>query len=76
VLARFDLSLSITPAPTALTRMPRCPSGEAGYLASVSMAPLVLAQPASAARAPSDEECGSSRAGRCVSRALLLDPSP
>src|SRR5580704_388426 len=43
VLVKFDMSVSITPGATALTRMPRGPSAEARYFTSVLMAPLVLA---------------------------------
>jgi hypothetical protein len=43
VLVKFDMSVSITPGATALTRMPRGPSDAARYFTSVLMAPLVLA---------------------------------
>src|SRR5580704_3391359 len=41
VLVKFDMSVSITPGATALTRMPRGPRAAAQYLTSVLMAPLV-----------------------------------
>src|SRR5258707_3252300 len=43
VLTRFDMSVSITPGATALTRMPRGPSAAAKYFTSVSIAPFVAA---------------------------------
>jgi hypothetical protein len=42
-LVKFDMSVSITPGATALTRMPRGPSATAKYFTSVLMAPFVLA---------------------------------
>src|SRR6266852_250077 len=43
VLVKFDMSVSITPGATGLTRMPRGPSADARYFTRVLMAPLVLA---------------------------------
>ena len=40
---KFDMSVSITPGATALTRMPRGPSAAAKYFTSVSIAPFVAA---------------------------------
>ena len=42
-LDEFDMSVSITPGATALTRMPRGPSAAAKYFTSVSIAPFVAA---------------------------------
>src|SRR5229473_5503195 len=43
LLTRFDMSVSMTPGATALTRMPRGPSAAAKYFTSVSIAPFVAA---------------------------------
>src|SRR6266404_7678100 len=43
VLTRLDMSVSIAPGATALTRMPRGPSAAAKYFTSVSIAPFVAA---------------------------------
>jgi hypothetical protein len=43
VLAKFDVSVSMAPGATALTRMPCEPSAAAKYLTSVSSVPLVAA---------------------------------
>src|ERR1700686_1899623 len=43
VLTRFDMSVSITPGATALTRMPRGPRAAAKYFTNVSIAPFVAA---------------------------------
>jgi hypothetical protein len=43
VFAKVDISVSMTPGATALTRMPRGPSAEAKCFTSVSIAPLVAA---------------------------------
>ena len=43
VFAKWDMSVSITPGATALTRMPRGPSIAAQCLTNVSSAPFVAA---------------------------------